>query len=91
MTHFEYITQHLFPAWTQTWRYNFQAWADLMTNNYSPYKVNPDTNAEQECYDWFWTSIQLDDTYSKEFIEKIYLMVEDIESGKVKTIPYGEK
>ena len=58
-----------------------------MTNNYefydNPYAESP----ERECYEWFWTSINMDDTFSKEFLEHLYQMMDDIDTGKVRTYP----
>ena len=85
MTHFKYITDHLLRAWVQSWTYNFRIWADLMTNNYEAYANPWCESPERECYEWFWAYINLDDTYSKEFLEKLHQMVEDIDSGKLKT------
>ena len=85
MTHFKYITDHLLRAWAQSWTYNFQMWADLMTNNYEGYANPYGESPERECYEWFWASINVDDTLSKEFLEKLHQMVEDIDSGKLKT------
>ena len=90
MTHLEYITDHLLPTWLSTWSYNFKVWADLMTNNYETYCSPWCDTPERECYEWFWTSISLDDTYSKEFLESLHQMVEDIDSGKVKTYPMDD-
>ena len=87
MTHFDYITKHLFPTWVQQWKYNFGIWADLMTNNYEGYALLEEDDPEQECYEWFWASINMDETYTKEFLEELYQMVNDIDSGKVKTYP----
>ena len=88
MTHFKYITNHLLPSWVHQWIYNFKIWADLMTNNYKAYANPYGESPEQECYEWFWASISMDDTLSKEFLEYLYQMVDDINSGKVKTIPF---
>ena len=85
MTHFKYITDHLLPTWLSTWSYNFKVWADLMTNNYEAYANPWCESPERECYEWFWTSISLDDTYSKEFLESLYQMMDDIDTGKVRT------
>ena len=90
MTHFDYITKHMLPGWVESWRYNFRIWADLMTGNYKPY-VNPwGESPERECYEWFWESINLDDIYSKEFIEELLQMKKDVDSGKVKTYPWDD-
>ena len=58
-----------------------------MTGNYENYALLKDDDPFQECYEWFWTSINLDETYPKEFLEYLQQMVDDIESGKVETIP----
>ena len=87
MTHFDYITKHLLRAWVQSWTYNFGYWADLMTNNYEGYALLEEDDPEQECYEWFWASINLDDTYPKEFLEELYQRMDDIDTGKVKTYP----
>ena len=87
MTHFKYITDHLLRAWVQQWTHNFKIWADLMTSNYDNYALLEEDDPYQECYQWFWTYINLDDTYPKEFLEYLQQMVDDIDSGKVKTYP----
>ncbi len=61
-----------------------------MTGNYENYALLKDDDPFQECYEWFWTSINLDETYPKEFLEYLQQMVDDIESGKVKTYPLDE-
>ena len=87
MTHLKYITDHLLPSWVQSWTCNFRMWADLMTNNYEGYALLEEDDPEQECYEWFWASINMDDTLPKEFLESLYQMMDDVDTGKVKTIP----
>ena len=87
MTHLEYITKHLLPSWVQQWTFNFKHWADLMTNNYEAYANPYGESPERECYEWFWASINMDETLSKEFLEELYQRIENIDSGKVKPIP----
>ena len=87
MTHFTYITNHLLPSWVQQWSYNFRIWADLMTNNYEAYANPYGESPEEECYEWFWASINIDDTLPKESLEKFYQMMDDIDTGKVRTYP----
>ena len=62
-------------------------WADLMTNNYEGYALLEEDDPEQECYEWFWASINIDDTLPKEFLEHLYQMMDDIDTGKVRTYP----
>ena len=90
MTHLKYITDHLLRAWVRQWTYNFRIWADLMTNNYKTYANPYGESPERECYEWFWASINMDETYSKEFLEELYQMVDDIDVGKVKTYPMDD-
>ena len=87
MTHLKYITDHLLRAWVLQWTCNFRMWADLMTNNYEGYAILEEDDPEQECYEWFWASINIDDTLPKEFLEHLYQMMDDIDTGKVRTYP----
>ena len=87
MTHFIYITDHLLPSWIQQWTYNFKIWSDLMTNNYEVYATPYSESPERECYEWFWASINIDDTLPKESLERLYQMINDIDTGIVKTVP----
>jgi hypothetical protein len=65
-------------------------WRDLVTGNYENYALLKDDDPYQECYGWFWASINLDETYSKEFLEYLQQMVDDIDTGKVKTYTLDE-
>jgi hypothetical protein len=65
-------------------------WRDLITGDYDKYTLLEEDTPFEECYNWFWTSINLDETYSKEFLEDLMQMVEDIETGVVETIPADE-
>mgnify|MGYP000722389475 CR=1 FL=1 len=87
---FTYITDHLLRAWVQQWSYNFRMWADLMTNNYEGYAILEEDDPEQECYEWFWASLNMDDIYTKEFLEELYRRISDIASGKEKTYPLDD-
>ena len=58
-----------------------------MTNNYEAYALLEDDSPYQECYEWFWSSINIDDTLPKEFLEGLYQMIDDIDAEIVKTIP----
>ena len=80
MSNLEYITKHLLPSWVQQWTCNFRMWADLMTNNYEGYALLEEDDPEQECYEWFWASINIDDTLPKEFLEHLYQMMVDTQN-----------
>ena len=90
MTWTDYIFNHLIPTWFHSFECNFRMWADLMTENYESYALLDEDDPFQECYEWFWTSINLDETYPKEFLEYLHQMVDDIESGKIETIPFTQ-
>ena len=90
MTHFSYITNHLLPAWIWQWNYNFRVWSDLMTNNYEVYNNPYCESPEKECYEWFWASINMDDTMTKKSIENLYQIMNDIATGVVETLPAEE-
>jgi len=85
MTQTEYIFTHLIPTGFRSFRDNFRMWRDLITSNYQDYALLEDDDPYEQCYEWFWTSINLDETYPKEFLENLQQMVDDIDSGKVKT------
>jgi hypothetical protein len=88
MSWVEYIFTHLVPTAFQTFNNNFVMWRDLITGDYEKYKLLKDDDAYQECYDWFWCSINLDETYPKFFLEELMQMSDDVATGKVKTVPF---
>ena len=87
MSWVEYIFTHLIPTWFRSFGDNFRMWSDLMTGNYASYALLKNDDPFEECYSWFWTSINLDETYPKEFLESLMQMADDVETGKVKTYP----
>lgn len=90
MSWLEYIFTHLIPTWFQTFNHNFIMWRDLLTEDYEKYVLLEEDDPFQECYDWFWSSINLDETYPKEFLESLLQMCDDVKTGKVKTYPMDE-
>ena len=62
-------------------------WRDLISGNYENYALLEEDDPYEECYQWFWTSINMDECLPKEFLEHLQQMVEDIDAGKVKTYP----
>ena len=61
-----------------------------MTSNYDGYNVLDYDDPYTECREWFWQTLGEDDVYPKEFLEHLMQMVEDIETGKVKTYSTDE-
>ena len=83
----EYYFGHCFQTgWREIWN-NFKMWRDLISGNYENYGLLEDDDPYEECYQWFWTSINMDECLPKEFLEHLQQMVEDIDAGKVKTYP----
>lgn len=91
MSWVEYIFTHLIPTSFQSFNDNFRMWKDLMTGNYSAYALLKDDDPFEECHSWFFSSINLDETLPKEFLEYLMQMVEDLESGKEKLIPFTKE
>ena len=88
---FEYYFGHcLQTGWREMWN-NFKMWRDLISGNYKDYALLPTDDPYEECYQWFWTSINLDETYPKEFLEYLHQLMDDIDSGKEKLIPMDEE
>jgi isopentenyl phosphate kinase len=65
-------------------------WRDLISGNYENYALLSDDDPYEECYQWFWCSINMDETYPKEFLDYLHQLVEDIDTGKEKTYSLDE-
>ena len=90
LTWVEYYFGHCFQTgWREIWN-NFKMWRDLISGNYENYALLKDDDPYEECYQWFWTSINLDETYPKEFLDYLNQLVEDIATGKEKVYPMDE-
>ena len=72
-------------GWMNCW-YSFQNWGDLMGNNYAEYALLVSDDPLEQCILYFWDSLE-DDVYPKKFLESLMQMVDDVETGKVKTYP----
>ena len=59
-----------------------------MTSNYEGYSLLKEDDPYEECRSWFWVSLNEDDTYPKEFLEYLMQLAEDVETGKVETVPF---
>ena len=90
MNWIEYYFGHCFQTgWREMWN-NFKMWRDLLSGNYENYNLLPEDDPYEECYNWFWTSINLDETYPKEFLEYLQQLMRDIDSGKEKVYPMDD-
>ena len=90
MNWWQYYIGHCWMTGWQSIRHNFRMWADLMGSNYEGYALLKEDNPEAECLEWFWSSLVEDDVYSKEFLEYLQQMVDDIDTGKEKLIPMDD-
>ena len=90
MNWWDYWIGHCWMTGWQSIRHNFRMWSDLMGSNYEGYALLKEDDPEAECLNWFWTSLVEDDVYSKEFLEYLMQMVDDIDTGKEKVYPMDE-
>jgi hypothetical protein len=84
----EYYIGHCWMTGWQSIGMAFRNWRDLMTDNFEGYALLKTDDPYKECYDWFWTVLGEDEVYPKFFLEELMQMVDDIETGKVKTVPF---
>ena len=78
----EYWIGHCWMTGWQTIAINFRMWGDLMGNNYDNYALLNEDDPLAECLDWFWVSLNEDDTYPKQFLEELMQMATRIVTGK---------
>jgi len=69
---------------------NFKMWRDLISGNYEGYALMWYDDPYEECYNWFWSSINTDECLDKEFLEYLQEMVDRIDRGEEKLIPLTE-
>lgn len=84
----EYWIGHCWMTGWQSIGMNFRIWSSLMTSDYAGYGIFKNDNPETECIECFWASLNEDDVYPKHFLEELMQMAEDIETGKVETVPF---
>jgi hypothetical protein len=87
---FEYYFGHCFQTGWREVGNNFKMWRDLLSNNYADYALLSNDDPYEECYSWFWSSINMDETFPKEFLEYLMEMCDRIDRGEEKLIPMTE-
>ncbi len=87
MNWFEYWIGHCWMTGWQSIRGAYKIWGDLLTGNYEGYALLKEDDPYTECYEWFWATLNEDETLPKEFLEYLIQLADDIETGKVKTYP----
>jgi len=65
-------------------------WRDLISGNYENYALLKDDDPYEECYQWFWASINMDETLPKEFLEHLLELCDRVDRGEEKLIPLDE-
>ena len=90
MTYLQYYITHVFPTGFQSIRGAFRIWCDLMTDNYKGYALMWYDDPYEECVNWFWESLGEDNTLSKEFLEYLTQLANDVITGKEKTYSLEE-
>ena len=88
MNWWDYWIGHCWMTGWQSIKHNFRMWSDLMTSNYEHYALLKEDDPEAECLDWFWTSLNEDDTYPREFLEYLQELVDRIDRGEEELIEY---
>lgn len=83
----EYIWNScIIQGWYNCW-YAFKNWGDLMGDNYQEYALLISDDPLEQCALYFWDSLE-DDIYPKEFLESLMQLADDVETGKVETVPF---
>ena len=88
MNWWDYWIGHCWMTGWQSIKHSFQNWADLMTGNWKDYALMFYDDPYEECNDCFWSYLGEDDTLPKEFLEHLQQMVDRIDRGEEKLIPY---
>ena len=86
---FEYIWNScIIQGWYNCW-YAFKNWGDLMGDNYQEYALLVSDDPLEQCILYFWDSLD-DEIYPKHFLDSLLQMVDDVDTGKVKTYPIDD-
>lgn len=86
---FEYIWNSCILQGWANFYYSFRNWADLMGNNYQDYALLKEDDPLEQCILYFWDSLE-EEIYSKDFLESLLQMSDDVKTGKVKTYPMDD-
>jgi hypothetical protein len=82
MTQIDYLYYQIVTGWSNI-RGTFKTWVDLMRGDYKHYALLKTDDPLTECLGWFWYDLNGDELYSKEFLEYLYQLAEDVRTGKV--------
>ena len=88
MNWWDYWIGHCWMTGWQSINHSFKNWGDLMTGNWKDYALMFYDDPYEECNSCFWSYLGEDDTLPKEFLEHLQEMVDRIDRGEEKLIPY---
>ena len=84
----EYWIGHCWMTGWQSIGMSFRNWRDLITGNYDGYALMWYDDPFEECHSSFWAYLGEDDVLPKEFLESLMKMADDMDTGKVETVPF---
>lgn len=92
MNYFQYIFVYCIPSGFQSIHRAFLNWMDLVwfEDNQKQYTLFPGDDPLEECRLYFWDELH-EECYSKEFIEYLYELSDQVDKGQVKVIPFTKK
>ena len=73
-------------------RLAFINWTHLMwfEKEQKYYALLKNDDPLEQCILYFWDTLNEDETLSKEFLEELMQMADDVKTGKVKTVPFTQ-
>ena len=92
ISQWEYIFKYCIPTGFQSMRHAFINWMDLVwfVDNHKHYAFLSDDDPFEECRLYFWGELQ-EDVYSKEFIEHLYELAEQVDRCEVELFPFTQE
>lgn len=89
----EYLIEHCIATGFQSIYLAFINWTHLMwfEKEQKNYALLKDDDPLEQCSLYFWDTLNEDETLSKEFLEELMQMAEDVKTGRVKTVPFTQE
>lgn len=88
----EYWIEHCISTGFQSMRLAFINWTHLMwfEEEQKYYALLKNDDPLEQCILYFWDTLNEDETLSKEFLEELMQMADDVKTGRVKTVPFTQ-
>jgi hypothetical protein len=90
MNRLEYIWFSCILQGFHNCHYSFLNWRDLIGGNHSGYGILPEDDDLEYCISYFWESLQ-PEIYSKEFLDYLMQISNDVKEGRVETVEWTEE